>query len=197
MKKVLIASKNAGKIAEFRRMLTPQGYEVVSLLDYPDAPDVEETGDTFQENARLKSEAISQKFDCAAIADDSGLVVEALDGRPGVYSARYAGEEKDDQKNIDKVLDEISDVPMPERTAHFVCVLAVSVPGSPTLFVEGKCHGLIAQEPAGNQGFGYDPIFYIPDKGKTFAELSGEEKNEISHRAIALKKLEAQMSSLA
>jgi XTP/dITP diphosphohydrolase len=193
---VLIASKNKGKIAEFQRMLEPQGYEVVSLLDFPDAPDVEETGDTFHENARLKAEAIAKKFSCIAIADDSGLVVDALDGRPGVYSARFAGEEKDDQKNIEKVLNELSGVPMSKRSAHFTCVLAVSGLDFSTFFVEGECHGLITLEPAGSQGFGYDPIFYIPEKGKTFAELSADEKNKISHRALALKKLEAKMNTL-
>ena len=196
MQKVLIASKNEGKIKEFHQLLLPLGFEVTSLNDLPDAPDVEETGETFQENAGLKSEAISNKYHCMAISDDSGLVIDALDGRPGVYSARYAGEEKDDQKNIEKVLEELKGVPMEERTAHFVCVLAVSRPGEATFFVEGQCHGLIAEAPAGDGGFGYDPIFLIPEKGKTFAELSSEEKNLISHRARALKMLESKLTGM-
>jgi len=196
MQKVLIASKNEGKIKEFHQLLFPLGFEVTSLNDLPDAPDVEETGETFQENAGLKSEAISNKYHCMAISDDSGLVIDALDGRPGVYSARYAGEEKDDQKNIEKVLEELKGVPMEERTAHFVCVLAVSRPGEATFFVEGQCHGLIAEAPAGDGGFGYDPIFLIPEKGKTFAELSSEEKNLISHRARALKMLESKLTGM-
>lgn len=197
MSKVLIASKNAGKIEEFRRLLSPLGYEVVSLLEFPDAPDVEETGDTFQENARLKAEAIAKAYNCIAIADDSGLAVDALGGRPGVYSARFAGEEKDDQKNIEKVLKELTGVSMSERTARFYCVLAVAGPGRSTLFFEGECSGLIAMEPKGTEGFGYDPIFYVPEKDKTFAELSSEEKNMISHRAQALKKLESRLGDLA
>ena len=196
MKNVLIASKNSGKIAEFKQMLSPLGIEVVSLLDFLDAPDVEETGETFQQNAKLKAEAITKRYGCIAIADDSGLVVDKLEGRPGVYSARYAGEDKDDQKNIEKVLEELSGIPMPERTAHFVCVLAISSPERPTYFVEGECHGLIATNPSGTEGFGYDPIFYVPGKGKTFAELSSNEKNTISHRARALQKLKKKFSEL-
>ncbi|MGV3488377.1 MAG: XTP/dITP diphosphatase [Tuberibacillus sp.] len=196
MRKVLIASKNEGKVKEFKRLLSPLGLEVASLNDYSESPDVEETGTTFQENARLKAEAISEKYECMAISDDSGLVIDALGGAPGVYSARYAGEEKDDQKNIEKVLSELDGVPMEKRTAHFVCVLAVSRPGEPTFFVEGECHGLIATAPSGDGGFGYDPIFYVPEIGKTFAELTSDAKNRISHRARALKKLESRLAQL-
>jgi len=196
MKKVLIASKNEGKIKEFRKMLAPYGTEVLSLNDLPDAPNVEETGATFQENARLKAEAIAERYQCLAIADDSGLAVDALGGRPGICSARYAGEEKDDRKNIEKVLKELEDVPMNERSARFVCVLAVSRPGSKTVFAEGECRGLITTAPRGEGGFGYDPIFYIPEMNKTFAELTSEEKNAISHRARALKNLEKLLPEL-
>lgn len=196
MKKVLIASKNEGKIKEFRKMLAPYGTEVLSLNDLPDAPNVEETGATFQENARLKAEAIAERYQCLAIADDSGLAVDALGGRPGICSARYAGEEKDDRKNIEKVLKELEDVPMNERSARFVCVLAVSRPGSETVFAEGECRGLITTAPRGEGGFGYDPIFYIPEMNKTFAELTSEEKNAISHRARALKNLEKLLPEL-
>ncbi|WP_027724146.1 XTP/dITP diphosphatase [Tuberibacillus calidus] len=196
MKKVLIASKNEGKIKEFRKMLAPYGTEVLSLNDLPDAPNVEETGATFQENARLKAETIAERYQCLAIADDSGLAIDALGGRPGIYSARYAGEEKDDRKNIEKVLKELEDVPMNERSARFVCVLAVSRPGSETVFAEGECRGLITTAPRGEGGFGYDPIFYIPEMNKTFAELTSDEKNAISHRARALKKLEKLLPEL-
>jgi len=196
MKKVLIASKNEGKIKEFRKMLAPYGTEVLSLNDLPDAPNVEETGATFQENARLKAEAIAERYQCLAIADDSGLAIDALGGRPGIYSARYAGEEKDDRKNIEKVLKELEDVPMNERSARFVCVLAVSRPGSETVFAEGECRGFITTAPRGEGGFGYDPIFYIPEMNKTFAELTSEEKNAISHRARALKNLEKLLPEL-
>ena len=196
MKKVLIASKNEGKIKEFRKMLAPYGTEVLSLNDLPDAPNVEETGATMLENARLKAETIAERYQCLAIADDSGLAIDALGGRPGIYSARYAGEEKDDRKNIEKVLKELEDVPMNERSARFVCVLAVSRPGSETVFAEGECRGLITTAPRGEGGFGYDPIFYIPEMNKTFAELTSDEKNAISHRARALKNLEKLLPEL-
>lgn len=190
MKTMIIASKNAGKIEEFKALFQPAGFEVLSLLDLKDAPDVEETGQTFKENARLKAEAIAKKYGCYALADDSGLVIDALDGRPGVYSARYAGESKDDQMNIEKVLSELDGVPMERRTAHFCCVLAVATPNGPTFYAEGKCEGLIAETPKGNNGFGYDPIFFLPDKNRTFAELTSVEKSTVSHRAKALQQLE-------
>ena len=189
MTKIIIASQNKGKIEEFYQLFKPFNVEILSLLDFPEPLDVEETGKTFEENARLKAEAIAKAYDCVAIADDSGLVIDALDGRPGVYSARYAGEEKDDQKNIEKVLSELQGVPMEKRTAHFQCVLAISFPGQSTRFVSGQCHGIITEEPVGTHGFGYDPIFYIPEKGKTFAELDAGDKNQLSHRGKAMEAL--------
>jgi XTP/dITP diphosphohydrolase len=196
MKQVIIATKNAGKVREFQAILGKRGVEVKSLLDFPDCPDVEETGSTFAENAILKAEAMARYFNTTVIADDSGLSIDALGGRPGVYSARYAGEEKNDQKNIAKVLSELEGVPSAKRTARFHCALAVAAPGRHTTVVEGTCEGYITEKPQGENGFGYDPIFYVPQKGKTMAQLSAEEKNQISHRAKALEKLDKQWDEI-
>lgn len=186
---VLIATKNKGKAKEFESLFSPLGISVRTLLDYPDAPDVEETGTTFEENAILKAEEIATMTGSIVVADDSGLIVDELDGSPGVYSARYAGEEKNDEANIDKVLKEMADVPEEKRTARFYCALAVAGPGMDTITVAGTCEGSILRERRGSNGFGYDPIFFVPDKGKAMAELPAEEKNRISHRAEALSHL--------
>ncbi|WP_017756008.1 XTP/dITP diphosphatase [Calidifontibacillus oryziterrae] len=189
MKEVIIATKNKGKVIEFEALFAKKGITVKSLLDFSEDLDVEETGHTFAENAAIKAEAISKQFSKIVIADDSGLIVDALDGRPGVFSARYAGEGKDDQANLEKVLEELKGVPFEERTASFHCVLAIARPNQETVLVDGTCDGYITEKPLGENGFGYDPIFYIPEKKKTMAQLSKDEKNEISHRAIAMKKL--------
>lgn len=189
MKRVIIATKNEGKAREFRQLFQQYGITVKSLLDFPDAADVAETGTTFTENAVLKAEQIAQQYGETVIADDSGLVIDALDGRPGVYSARFAGEEKNDKANIDRVLHELDGTSLGERTAHFHCVLATVVPERQTEIFSGKCDGLITHERTGKSGFGYDPIFYIPSEGKTMAELSHTEKNSISHRGAALAEL--------
>ncbi|WP_050615975.1 XTP/dITP diphosphatase [Bacillus testis] len=191
MKKVIIATKNKGKAKEFKTLFAPLGYEVCTLLDVKDAMDVEETGTTFEENAILKAEALRDQFQTMVISDDSGLIIDALDGRPGVYSARYAGEQKDDEANIDKVLAELNDVPDRERTARFYCALAVAIPGQQTVTFRGTVEGRILRERTGSNGFGYDPIFYVESLGKAMAELSPEEKNQISHRANALRELQA------
>ncbi|MGG1574890.1 XTP/dITP diphosphatase [Fictibacillus sp. NRS-1165] len=194
--KVLIATKNEGKVKEFKFMFAELGMEVTSLLDVENTPDVEETGTTFSENAKIKAEEISELYNLPVIADDSGLVIDALDGRPGVFSARYAGMEKDDDKNIDKVLDEMRSVPPEERSARFVCALAVARPGKETLIVEGYCEGEIGYKKVGSNGFGYDPIFFVKDTSSTMAELTKEEKNKISHRANAMAKLKDQVHLL-
>lgn len=178
MEELIIATKNKGKAKEFEELFEPLGFRVKTLLDYPDAPDIEETGKTFEENALLKAVGISNIFQKIVIADDSGLVIDALDGRPGVYSARYAGTDKDDEANIQKVLFEMKDVPEEKRTAHFHCTLALVVPGKDPIIVEGTCNGLILTEKRGNNGFGYDPIFYLPHLKKTMAEITSEEKIE-------------------
>ena len=190
MKNVIIATKNPGKVKEFATLLAPMGFHVQSLLDFPGSIDVEETGTTFVENAILKAEAISKEYDQLTIADDSGLIVDYLGGKPGIFSARYAGPARDDQANILKVLDELAGVPdQEERTARFICALALSIPGQKTETVIGTCEGYIAQNPEGENGFGYDPIFIVKDKNEMMANLSKEEKNRISHRANALEKL--------
>lgn len=188
-KEVIIATKNKGKAKEFEALFSAKGVKVQTLLDFPEAPDVEETGTTFRENAKLKAEEICRQLNTMVIADDSGLCIDALNGEPGVYSARYAGNEKDDEANMTKVLEKMKGVPLPERTAHFHCTLAVAIPGQDTIVVEGRCTGMITEEKQGDKGFGYDPIFYVPALQKTMAQLEKEEKNKISHRADALKKL--------
>jgi XTP/dITP diphosphohydrolase len=197
MKEVIIATKNPGKAREFEHIFAPRGIAVKTLLDYPEIEDVEETGSSFEENAALKAKSVSQQLTKMVIGDDSGLIVDALDGRPGIYSARYAGEKpKSDQKNLEKVLLELRGVPEDERTARFYCALAVALPGKETITVAGTCEGRILEEQRGTNGFGYDPIFYIPEKRCTMAELSSDEKNKISHRANALKKLEGILDSI-
>ncbi|MCM3093840.1 MULTISPECIES: XTP/dITP diphosphatase [unclassified Cytobacillus] len=195
MREVIIATKNAGKAREFERMFKPLGYEVKTLLDFPDFKDVDETGSTFEENAILKAEAVSRAFERMVIADDSGLIIDALGGKPGIYSARYAGEEKNDQKNMDKVLDELESIPDHQRQARFYCALAIAAPGKPTETVAGTCEGHILREKRGTYGFGYDPIFFAEEKNKAMAELMPEEKSQISHRANALRKLEELLPS--
>ncbi|MBS4194865.1 XTP/dITP diphosphatase [Lederbergia citri] len=195
-KQVIIATKNKGKAKEFEELFSALNVETLTLLDLDNAPDVEETGNTFEENATIKAEAISNMTGKIVIADDSGLVIDELDGRPGIYSARYAGEHKNDEENIDKVLLEMKDVPDKKRTARFFCALAVSGPNMDTMVVTGKCEGKILTERKGANGFGYDPIFFAIDPGKPMAELSSEEKNKISHRAAALNNLKPIINEL-
>ncbi|GGL41683.1 XTP/dITP diphosphatase [Sporolactobacillus putidus] len=195
MTRVLVASNNPGKIKEIKAILEDSHAEICSLKDLGITADVAETGSTFQENAALKAETLSQKMNMITIADDSGLAVDALNGEPGVFSARYAGLDKNSEHNIDKLLSKLKGVPSGERTAHFVCVLALSVPGQPTHFAEGRCEGLITNSRRGKGGFGYDPVFLIPERQLTFAEMGDAEKNKISHRAQALRRLRENWSS--
>lgn len=185
MRKLVVATKNPGKAREFARILEGMPYRIVSLADYPDAPDVDETGETFAENAALKARAYADFTGELTLADDSGLEVDALGGAPGVYSSRFAPTEA--ERNA-KLLDLMKDIPDAQRTARFRCVIAISKPGGEARTCEGAVEGTIARSPRGDQGFGYDPIFYIPKLGKHFAELSPDEKNSISHRGKALEK---------
>ena len=187
--KILIATKNKGKVKEFQAMFESLGVEILSLADIEGSPDVEETGTTFEENAVLKAETISKEMKIPVIADDSGLEIDALNGKPGVYSARYAGIHKSDEDNMEKVLNELKDVPDSERSARFICALAFARPNEKTIVVKGECEGEILREKRGQQGFGYDPIFFVPHLGLSMAELSKAEKNRISHRAVALQRL--------
>ncbi|MBM7597782.1 XTP/dITP diphosphohydrolase [Virgibacillus halotolerans] len=188
MKQIIIATKNKGKAIEFKQFFSDYGIEAMSLLDMQgDIPDVEETGTTFEENAALKAEQMASLFDKPVLADDSGLMIDALDGRPGIYSARYAGEPKSDQANMNKVLEELTAfTALEERTARFVCVLAIAVPGEKTIFRKGYCEGTIAFSEAGENGFGYDPVFIPKGYQETMAQLSAGVKNSISHRKNAI-----------
>ena len=185
--KIILATHNQGKIAEMREMLKPLGIAVSSAAEL-NLPDVEETGATFEENAKLKAEQLSALSGLPCLADDSGLCVDALNGRPGVYSARYAPN-RDFDKGMQMLLDELAATRDTERKAHFSCVMAFARPDEKTQVFEGRVDGKIAQAKKGNGGFGYDPIF-VPDEGdgRSFAEFDGAEKNKISHRGRALRK---------
>lgn len=189
-KTIVIATRNPGKAKEFSALFAKEGYQTKTLLDYPELPDVEETGKTFEENARLKAETIAQLLQQPVLADDSGLVVDALNGMPGIFSARFAGEQKSDAANNAKLLHELTDVSDDKRTAHFHCTLVFAAPQKESLVVEANWNGRIGRIPQGDNGFGYDPLFIVPEYGKTSAELSSEEKNEMSHRGMAVKQLE-------
>lgn len=185
----VIASNNEKKVAELSRILKPLGiYAKTAAQLGTTLEDVEETGETFKENAEIKAKAACEKTGLPAIADDSGLVVEALGGRPGVYSARYAGENATDEEKIEKLLGELRDSGSSDRDAHFECVICCYFPDGEKLFAFGKCDGTIGYAPRGNDGFGYDPIFFI-DGNKTFAELTDTQKDAVSHRGRALREL--------
>lgn len=190
--KFIIATNNQKKLKELERILNPLGINAVSAKDEGiSLDDVEETGTTFAENALLKAEAAFKKTGLPSVADDSGLCVDILNGRPGIYSARYAGENATDSDKNNKLLSELKDVPENDRTAHFTCAICCVLPNGEKIEVEGVCEGSIAFEPHGNGGFGYDPIFKYGDK--SYAELSSDEKDLISHRGKALRKLKAEL----
>ncbi|MCM3720581.1 XTP/dITP diphosphatase [Solibacillus isronensis] len=193
MKQVVIATKNKGKAKDFEALFGPFGYEVVTMFDVAPDVEIEETGKTFEENAILKAETLANMLGQIVIADDSGLAIDALNGEPGVYSARYAGDH-DDEANMVKVLENMKDVPEEQRTARFCCALAIAGPNMETKTVFGTCEGMIAHEKKGTNGFGYDPIFYVPALEKHMAELSAEEKGAISHRGNAIRKLALQLA---
>lgn len=183
--KLLIATNNKGKLREYCSLLSGIPFELVSLDDVGMEDVPEETGETMEENARIKATAAAAKSGLLTLADDSGLEVDALGGEPGVRSARYAGENATDADRVQFLLAKLSDVPMSRRSARFLCVIAVSTPSGEVSVVEGECGGVIAMAPVGQHGFGYDPVFIVPELGKTMAELSAEDKDRISHRAKA------------
>lgn len=190
MTTILIASHNAGKIADFKALFQSYDIKVESLLDYPELPDVEETGTTFAENALLKARTIAKEAGRITLADDSGLVVPSLNGEPGIYSARYAGVHGDDAANNAKLLERMAGMTGADRRAFFVSVIAVYDPATgDDLVAEGKVRGLILDEAQGEGGFGYDPLFYYPELKQSFGELTLDEKNKVSHRQEALKVL--------
>lgn len=186
---MIVATRNRGKIREVREALKGLGLRIHALSDFPGVSEIEENGKTFAENALKKARHYSKHFGKVTLADDSGLEVDSLKGLPGVYSARYAGEKASTQENNEKLLREMKGVPISKRGARFRCIIAVVSPDGRELLADGSCKGRIGFREKGRRGFGYDPLFILPNYGRTMAELSLEEKNRISHRGKALKKI--------
>ncbi|NJB68289.1 XTP/dITP diphosphohydrolase [Desulfobaculum xiamenense] len=189
MAAVVLATRNKGKIAELSQMLEGFELEVLGLDAFPEIGEIEETGTTFEENARIKAQAVAQATGLVAVADDSGLEVDAIGGAPGVYSARYSGEGATDARNNAKLLGALDGVPAERRTARFRCVMLACAPGGEELVADGAWEGHIAEAPRGDNGFGYDPLFVDLESGRHSAELTREEKNARSHRGKALRRL--------
>ena len=191
---LVIASGNPGKITEIQKLLAGFPIEIKSLTDFGPIPQVQEDGETFDENAYKKASFTSKILGIPALADDSGLVVEALGGAPGVLSARYAGENATDEQRVAKLLKAMKG--QTHRNAAFECVLSIAVPSGPALTYEARCEGLIAQQPAGQNGFGYDPIFFYPPLNKTFGQMTIAEKSQVSHRGKALNELQQEIDKV-
>lgn len=186
MKRIIFATSNEGKMKEIRLIMQDSGYEVVSLKEAGISADIEENGTTFEENAVIKASVIAKLTGELAMADDSGLEVDYMDKAPGIYSARFLGEDTDYDIKNNFILDKLKDVPVPQRSARFVCAIALARPDGTSVTKRATIEGYIGFEIRGENGFGYDPIFMVPEFNKTTAELSIEEKNKISHRAKAL-----------
>jgi XTP/dITP diphosphohydrolase len=186
VREIVLATNNPHKIMEMSTLLQSRLIILKSLNDYPPFPPAEETGSTFEENAVLKARKAALHLKLPCLADDSGLQVDALDGSPGIFSARFA---PTNPERIERLLRELKDIPQHKRSARFVCSLAAVKPNGDTITKTGYCHGYIADKPRGTHGFGYDPVFFLPELGKTMAELAPEEKNRISHRANAARLL--------
>ncbi len=186
--KLLLATGNRAKVREYSELLKGAPYVLTTLSEEGINTDVDETGQTLEENAKLKAIAYATQSQSLAAADDSGLEVDALGGEPGPLSARYAGDVATDQERIDFLLSRLKGIPWEKRSARFRCVIAIASPSGKTQLCEGECRGYITFEPKGKQGFGYDPVFYLPELDKTMAELSMEEKNRVSHRSRAARK---------
>lgn len=195
MRQIVLATKNKGKISEMRALLAPLDIEVLSLADFAPIEDAVEDGAKFSDNARIKARYYFAHTHIPCLADDSGLEVDALDGRPGVYSARYSGEGATDATNNAKVLSEMADIPDDKRTARFRCAMAL-VGTNVELTADGTCEGVLLRQLRGDGGFGYDPIFYVPKFERTLAELTQEEKNAISHRGQAVRKMASKIAEL-
>jgi XTP/dITP diphosphohydrolase len=188
--KLVIATRNAGKIIEFRRILdaiSSGAIDLIGIDQFPDLIDVEETGTTFEENALLKARYTAKMTGLPSISDDSGLCIDALGGAPGIFSARWAGKHGDDKANVEKVLDELKDVPDSKRGAYFICVAALVMPDGREQLAQGRFEGNILRAPVGNQGFGYDPIFAPLGMSISSAEMSAQEKDAVSHRGKSLR----------
>ena len=191
---LVIATRNKGKTLEIKALLKGFPVEIKNLDDFGPIPPLEEDGDTFDENAYKKASFAARILGLPALADDSGLTVEALDGAPGIHSARYAGENATDEQRYLQLLDEMEG--KSDRKASFECVISIAVPTGPALTYEARCEGLITTEPAGSNGFGYDPVFFYPPYNKTFAQITIEEKNRISHRGKALAELRSEFDKV-
>lgn len=194
--KIVTATRNAGKIKEIKGVLEIPGIELITFHDLPDLPDPEETGQTLEENACIKAEAAMEHTGLPALSDDSGLMVNALKGKPGIHSSRYAGPEGDAERNMDRLLSEMEGVPPAERAARFRCVVALALPEGVTLIARGECAGTILTGRRGSGGFGYDPIFQPSGFERSMAELTLEEKNGISHRGKALRAMREILKTL-
>lgn len=192
--RIVAATGNKGKLKEIQEILSD--FIVVSMKDLNISADIEENGETFRENAHIKAKAIAELCSLPVISDDSGLCVDALSGKPGIHTARFAGENATDDENIDKLLSELKTLEKTKRTARFVSVVCVVFPEGETVYGEGTCEGIITNERKGKNGFGYDPVFFVPEYNKTFAELTANEKNEISHRRKALDDIKNKLSNL-
>lgn len=186
---IVLATKNKGKVKEIKKYFSDLSINFISLHELNFNEEIVENGKTFCENALIKARFITNKYNKTTIADDSGLVVDYLNGAPGIYSARYSGENATDKQNIDKLLNQLEGVEYSKRTAKFICSIALVFPEGNDLVVEGECKGIIINTPRGENGFGYDPVFFVPEYNKTMAEMDAELKNKISHRAKALEKL--------
>jgi XTP/dITP diphosphohydrolase len=197
MPKLLLATTNQGKAGEYRHLLQELPFELVTLPEEGIHIAVDEKNTTFEENARLKATSYSGFSHLITLADDSGLEVDALGGEPGIRSARFAGDKASDEDKVEHLLARLKQVPWEKRTARFRCVIAIAIPEGRTELCHGECHGLIAFEPRGNNGFGYDPVFYFPELDKTMAELPLEIKNQISHRGRAAQKAYRVLEQLA
>ena len=190
MSKLLLATNNQAKVGEYRRLLQGLRLELVTLAEEGISTIVDEVGGSLEENARLKAATLAAESGLVALSDDSGLEVDALNGEPGPLSARYAGEGASDEDRVKYLLSRLKDIPWSKRSACFRCVIALAVPGGQVELCTGQCQGLIAFEARGEHGFGYDPVFYLPELGKTMAELPPEIKNEVSHRGQAARKVQ-------
>lgn len=200
MRQIIFATGNQGKMREIRAILEDMKWDVVSMREAGIDPEIEENGATFTENAVIKAQTVADALDvekkvreCVVLADDSGLVIDCLNGEPGIYSARYLGEETPFSEKSADLLRRMKDVPEKERNARFVCAIAAVFPDGEVVTTEGTVEGRIGYELKGDNGFGYDPIFYLPEYGRTAAELTDEEKNQISHRSRALELMKAEL----
>lgn len=191
MKKIIIATTNEGKMKEFRALLAHKDVEIVSMKEARINIDIDENGTTFEENAAIKAKTVCEHSGCLCLSDDSGLVIDYLGGEPGIYSARYLGHDTPYEEKNKIIIERLKGVPTEQRSARFVCAVAAAFPDGRVLTVKDTMEGYIAEAPAGKGGFGYDPIFFFPPAGMTSAELTAEEKNAVSHRGKALRKMVA------